>query len=53
MFSLAFLLMALERIVRELPHVQRTEYHPYTYVVRLITFAIILVAIADKNRNER
>jgi hypothetical protein len=48
-FSAAFLVMMLERIIRAIL-VQDTEWAPYVYSVRLVAFALILVAIVDKNR---
>jgi hypothetical protein len=53
LFSLAFALLCVERIAllgaRELSEATS----PFAYVVRLIAFAIIIVAIVDKNRAGR
>lgn len=48
-FSVAFWLMALERVVRALLPVRTDQAH-YGYLPRLLAFTILLLAIADKNR---
>ena len=48
-FSIAFAALAVERVL--LAVVSRsTEYSYYVYLVRLIAYAFIIVAIVDKNR---
>ena len=48
-FAIAFTVLAVERVL--LAVVSRsTEYAPYVYVVRLIAYVFIIVAIVDKNR---
>ena len=48
-FSAAFLLLMAERIV--LVSIDTShEFAPYVYVVRLLAFVLIIVAIFDKNR---
>lgn len=50
MFALSFWIMALERLlIIVFTDVEREEY-AYFYLFRLCAFFIILVAIADKNR---
>lgn len=57
-FAMACGLIAFERVLlflvsgySELP--QANESRTYVYVVRLIAFALILIAIIDKNRRAR
>jgi hypothetical protein len=48
-FAIAFAILAVERVL--LAVVSRsTEYAPYVYVVRLLAYGFIIVAIIDKNR---
>ncbi|HEX8309878.1 MAG TPA: DUF5985 family protein [Chthoniobacteraceae bacterium] len=48
-FAAAFALLMAERIIRS-SLVIDTEVAPYVYIVRLIAFGLIIVAIIDKNR---
>lgn len=48
-FAAAFLLLLTERICRAAFAIQ-TEWAPAVYVLRLIAFILILIAIVDKNR---
>ncbi|HEX7020947.1 MAG TPA: DUF5985 family protein [Gemmatimonadaceae bacterium] len=48
-FGTAFVLLAVERLIIPLA-VFGAEHQWWVYGVRLIAFAIIIVAIADKNR---
>ncbi len=48
-FSLAFWLMALVRVVHVLVPVPNEHTH-YRYLLRLLAYSILLVAIVDKNR---
>lgn len=50
MFALAFLILGIQRIVFTLT-AQSSEDSTYLYVVRLLAFVLILVAIIDKNRS--
>ena len=49
MFCWAFWLMGLERLVSSL-WVNDFELRPLVYVLRLLAFVLILIAIFDKNR---
>ena len=48
-FSLSFGLMALLRVIHVLVPV-RSEHTHYSYLLRLLAYSLLLVAIADKNR---
>ena len=48
MFAGAFLLLALNRILLDVLHEQE-EYSLSPYLVRLLAFALILIAVVDKN----
>ncbi|HTD65307.1 MAG TPA: DUF5985 family protein [Candidatus Limnocylindria bacterium] len=51
-FAAAFFVLAFERIV--LAFVDPTaEFQPYVYVIRLMAFLLIIIAIVDKNRGAR
>ena len=50
MFALAFVILGLQRVVLALAR-QTSEDTTYLYVVRLLAFVLILVAIIDKNRS--
>ena len=51
-FSLAFVIFAANRIV--LTALDETdEARTYVYVIRLVAFLLILIAILDKNRSAR
>lgn len=47
-FSAAFFLDAISRII--LAVIDNNEFAPFVYILRLLMFAIILIAVADKNR---
>jgi hypothetical protein len=49
LFASAFGILAFERILLAITH-PTTEDALYLYIVRLIAFIIILIAIVDKNR---
>ncbi len=49
MFSAAFMIMMSERIVL-VTIGSSHEFAPFVYIVRLIAFLLIIVAIVDKNR---
>lgn len=52
MFAWAFFLLGLERIV--LVFTPTTdESRPYVYLFRLLSFALILLGIVDKNRQKK
>jgi len=51
-FALAFLVDAIMRIVLGLTKVPN-EQEPLFYIGRLLTFALIVLAILDKNRRGR
>jgi hypothetical protein len=48
LFAIAFWVLGVNRIA--LTFVQADETRTYLYIVRLIAFLIILIAIVDKNR---
>jgi hypothetical protein len=48
-FSLAFLLMAIERVVLETMDLQ-DESRPYIYMLRLFAFGLIMAGVIHKNR---
>jgi hypothetical protein len=48
-FSISFWLMALLRLVHVLVPVPSEHIH-YLYLIRLLSYALILYAIVDKNR---
>jgi alpha-D-ribose 1-methylphosphonate 5-triphosphate synthase subunit PhnI len=50
-FSLAFWLMALVRVIHVLVPVPGEHTH-YGYLLRLLAYSILLIAIADKNRTK-
>lgn len=52
-FSAAFFLMALHRVVMLLLKNAESEHLLGPYLIRLLSFVLILVAIADKNRPPR
>ena len=52
MFGAAFVLLAIERIVILAAGVDAEE-HSLVYLIRLAAFLLILVAIANKNRQQR
>ena len=52
-FGIAFLVDALDRAVLEPLIHGNSEYEPTIYIGRLITFALIALAIIDKNRRPR
>jgi uncharacterized membrane protein HdeD (DUF308 family) len=47
-FAVAFWLLGLTRIALALTP-QSQEHHSYVYLIRLLAFVLILLAIADKN----
>ncbi len=49
MFGVSFWLMSLERLVLAFTSPWREEYS-YVYIIRLIAFLIIIIAVVDKNR---
>jgi hypothetical protein len=51
-FAFAFWVMAFERVMLALVH-PRDEFKPYVFLIRLVAFAMIVVAIVDKNRARR
>jgi hypothetical protein len=48
-FTAAFLVFTLERIVREVFAI-RNEWEPFVYLLRLVGFLLLLLAIIEKNR---
>ena len=52
LFALAFGVMAVQRLVQSL-WIVASEDVPYMYIMRLIAFIIIIIAIVDKNRSSR
>jgi len=51
MFSLAFAVYAISQFVLGVANV--SEYEPYYYLPRLVTFGLIVAAVIDKNRASR
>jgi hypothetical protein len=49
-FALSFLLLGVERLMIEATHVQELST-PWVYVMRLVAFGVIAVAIVEKNRS--
>jgi hypothetical protein len=49
LFALAFAVDAATRLVLGIGHVS-DEHEPFFYICRFVTFALILVAIVNKNR---
>ena len=49
LFGAAFLILSAERIILATMHAQN-EFVPYVYVIRLLAFVVIIIAIIDKNR---
>jgi membrane-associated PAP2 superfamily phosphatase len=49
LFSLAFALLLMERVVKESHHLA-SEWVPAVYLIRLTAFGLILYAVIDKNR---
>jgi hypothetical protein len=52
MFGAAFWMLAVNRIVLASLH-QESEFRTPVYAVRLAAFVLILIAIIDKNREQR
>jgi hypothetical protein len=52
LFAVAFALDAATRLTLGLSELS-TEHEPPFYLARLVTFGLILLAIADKNRGRR
>jgi hypothetical protein len=52
MFSVSFVLMALERLITALVPV-RDEFQFYVYGIRLLAFILLACAILDKNRGKQ
>jgi hypothetical protein len=51
-FAAAFFVQAIERVVLAVIRPEN-EFRPYVYFVRLLAFALIIIAIIDKNRSAR
>jgi hypothetical protein len=51
-FAVAFFIDAVNRVVLALS-VYSEETEPFFFLVRLLSFSLILIAIADKNRKGR
>lgn len=49
MFAAAFAILAVQRLALGLLH-EHAEDRPEIYMIRLLAFVIIIVAIVDKNR---
>jgi hypothetical protein len=48
-FAIAFFIDALSRVALGLTSISE-EHEPFFYLVRLVTFGLIIIAIVDKNR---
>ena len=51
-FAASFFVLGFERIVLACVPPE-AEFRPYVYLIRLIAFLLIIVAIADKNRGAK
>lgn len=51
LFAIAFLVEALHRTALGLTHIAQ-EHEPFFYLVRLLAYGLIIVAIVDKNRTK-
>ena len=51
-FASAFFVLATERIVLAFVD-PAAEFQPYVYLIRLVAFLLIIIAIVDKNRGSR
>lgn len=51
LFAIAFLVEALNRAALGLTNVAQ-EHEPFFYLVRLLAYGLIIVAIVDKNRTK-
>ncbi len=52
LFGVSFALISVERIVLVALGMRVGEAHPLVYLIRLLAFVLIVVAIIDKNRRE-
>lgn len=48
-FAVAFLILGIERLVLAITHANEIS-SPAIYILRLVAFLLIIVAIVDKNR---
>lgn len=51
LFAIAFLVEALHRVALGLTNVAQ-EQEPFFYLVRMLAYGLIIVAIVDKNRTK-
>ena len=51
-FAASFFVLVIERIVLACVDPE-AEFRPYVYIIRLIAFLLIIIAIVDKNRGAR
>ena len=49
-FAVAFVILAVERVVLGVSTYHGGEVNPYVYFIRLLAYVFIIIAIADKNR---
>lgn len=49
LFGVSFAILSVERVILAAMHAQN-EFVPYVYLIRLLAFVVIIVAIVDKNR---
>jgi RsiW-degrading membrane proteinase PrsW (M82 family) len=52
-FAVSFLLMAVNRSALTAATTTASESTTYLYLIRLVAFVIIIVAIVDKNRSKK
>jgi hypothetical protein len=52
MFAAAFFVLGIERVAL-VSFDLATEFQPYIYLIRLLAFLLIIIAIVDKNRGTR
>jgi hypothetical protein len=52
MFAAAFFVLAIERVILALVSPEN-EFRSFVYIVRLVAFVLIIIAIVDKNRGAK
>jgi hypothetical protein len=52
MFAAAFFVLAIERVVLACVN-PAAEFRPYVYLIRLMAFLLIIIAIVNKNRGAK
>jgi hypothetical protein len=52
-FTVAFWLLGIQRMVLVMARAQAVDEPVYAYVIRLVAFVVIILALRDKNRGPR